>query len=94
MVVTQVSATYLTNSRRVVVVVLSLRRWNAGGISPSGKKGRAISFQMYLYVGLSEQLNYFGYLTLVFGGKTPWWEDDRIPVHDSTEWGRPIITNA
>ena len=55
MLVTQVSATYLTSSRRVVVVVvaLSLRRWNMGGISASGRKGRAITFRMYLYVGLS-----------------------------------------
>ena len=53
MLVTQVSATYLTSSRRVVVVALSLGRLNMGGISASGRKGRAISFRMYLYVGLS-----------------------------------------
>ena len=53
MLVTQVSATYLTSSRRVVVVALSLRRWNMGEISASGRKGRAITFLMYLYVGLS-----------------------------------------
>ena len=53
MLVTQVSATYLASSRRVAVVALSLRLWNMGGMSASGRKGRAISFRMYLYVGLS-----------------------------------------
>ena len=51
--VTQVSVTYLASSRRVVVVALSLRPWNMGVISASCRKGRAISFRMCLYVGLS-----------------------------------------
>ena len=36
----------------VLVTQVSLRRWNKGGIS-AGRKGRAISIRMFLYVGLS-----------------------------------------
>ena len=45
--VTQVSATYLTSLQRVSVVALLLRSWNMDGISAFGRKGRAISCVLF-----------------------------------------------